>query len=137
MSGHDPRRYRRRRPWKRRYRASPFGAARRPNEPAIVDEQGAVSYAELDATANRIAGWLLSLKLDHEARVGVMMERSCAYIAVALGILKAGCVYVPLDPTQPISRRRSLVDGAAMVAMIGEGENAGRRPYPRLDLPYA
>ncbi|MBS1164037.1 MAG: Amino acid adenylation [Proteobacteria bacterium] len=100
-------------------------ASRRPNEPALVDEQGSMSYAELDATANRVAGWLVSLDLDHEARVGVMMERGRAYIAAALGILKAGCVYVPLDPTQPISRRRSLVDGSEMVAMIGEGKTLG------------
>ena len=46
--------------------------------------------------------WLLSLRLEGEARVGVMMNRHRGYIAAALGAIKAGCVYVPLDPTQPM-----------------------------------
>lgn len=96
--------------------------SRRPDASAVVDEWGAISFAELDVWANRIARWLLSLRLEEEARVGVMMNRHRAYIAAALGVIKAGCVYVPLDPTVPISRRRRLVDGSGMAAMIGEAK---------------
>ncbi len=100
-------------------------ASLRPNEPAVIDEAGGVTYAELDAQANRIARWLTSLGLDQETRIGVMMERGHGYIAAALGILKACCVYVPLDPTQPISRRRTLVDGSSMAVMIADRTTLG------------
>jgi len=57
--------------------------------------------------------------------VGVLMDRRVGYIAAALGILKAGCVYAPLDPTQPATRRRVLVEGSDMSAMIAEAATLG------------
>ncbi|MCX6634280.1 MAG: alpha/beta fold hydrolase [Acidobacteria bacterium] len=93
-------------------------AAKRPDVAALVDETGATSYRELDVWSNRIAHWLVGCGLPREARVGVMMGRGRGYLAGMVGIMKAGCVYVPLDPTQPLPRRRMLTDDAGLAAMI-------------------
>lgn len=99
--------------------------ARRPDAPAVVDETGATSFRELDAWSNRIAGWLGGRGLAPETRVGVMMGRHRGFLAALLGIVKAGCVYVPLDPTQPLPRRRLLIDGAGAEAVIADAEALG------------
>jgi amino acid adenylation domain-containing protein len=92
--------------------------SKRPDVAAVVDETGSITYRELDAWSNRIAHWLVECGLQREAHVGVMMDRNCGYIASMVGILKAGCVYVPLDPIQPLPRRYMLTDEADLVAMI-------------------
>ncbi len=92
--------------------------AERPDAPALVDEAGTTSYRELDRWSNRIAQWLTARGLARETRVGVMMGRHRAALAAMVGILKAGCVYVPLDPTQPLPRRRLLIDGVQVQALL-------------------
>ena len=99
--------------------------AARGEHPAVVDENGAYSYAELDARANRIARVLLGEGLSPETRVGVMIERTRDFIAAMLGVLKAGCVYVPIDPTLPLERRRLLLTLADAQALIGSARTAG------------
>lgn len=91
---------------------------KRPDIAALVDETGSTSYRELDAWSNRIAHWLIGCSLAREARVGVMTGRDRSFVAAMVGILKAGCVYVPLDLTLPLARRRMLVDEADVAAMI-------------------
>ena len=91
---------------------------RRPGVRALVDEAGSTTYRELDAWSNRIAHWLLGCGLPPEAHVGVMAGRDRSFIAAMVGILKAGCVYVPLDATQPLPRRRILTGEANLAAMI-------------------
>lgn len=97
--------------------------ARRPDAPAVVDESGSTSYRELDAWSNRIARWLTARGLARETRVGVMMGRHRGVLAAMVGILKAGCVYVPLDPTQPLPRRRLLIDGSQAEAALCDAES--------------
>jgi amino acid adenylation domain-containing protein len=92
--------------------------SRRPGVAAVVDETGSTTYREFDAWSNRIAHWLSGCGLGREVCVGVMMGRHRGYLAAMAGVLKAGCVYVPLDPTQPLARRRMLADEAGLRAMI-------------------
>src|SRR5205085_10748348 len=67
-----------------------------------------VSYAELNARANQLAYDLRSRGIGPEVRVAICVERSVDMIVGLLGILKAGGIYVPLEPTYP-SERISLV----------------------------
>jgi amino acid adenylation domain-containing protein len=93
-------------------------AARTPEVTALADETGSTTYRGLDASSNRIARWLLARGLPRESRVGVMASRSRYFVAAMVGILKAGCVYVPLDLAQPLERRRMLAEEAGLTAMI-------------------
>ncbi|HEU0055157.1 MAG TPA: AMP-binding protein, partial [Longimicrobium sp.] len=93
-------------------------AAATPDAPALAGEEGTVSYAELDAWAGRIARRLRAAGVDVETRVGVMLPRSQALIASLLGVLKAGGVYVPIDPALPAERKRWMADDAKIAALI-------------------
>jgi amino acid adenylation domain-containing protein len=79
-------------------------AARTPGAVALVFEGETVTYAELDARADGLAGRLASLGVGPEVRVGVCMERSVELVVALLGALKAGGAYVPLDPGYPAER---------------------------------
>ena len=78
------------------------------SRPAIEEDGGRLTYAELDATANRIAHLLLSKGMGRGALVGHWFPRGATAYAALLGILKAGAAYVPLDPELPPARVRQV-----------------------------
>ncbi len=92
---------------------------------AVVDEEGCLTYAELDALSNRIARVIHRQQLAPESRIGVMIGRHRHFIAALFGIIKAGHVYLPIDPTLPLERRRLLLSLAAAEAIIASAETAG------------
>ncbi len=77
---------------------------RTPDATAIVSEDQRLTYRELNARANRLAHSLRRLKVGPEVPVGVYLERSMEVVISLLGILKAGGVYLPLDPAYPKPR---------------------------------
>ncbi len=79
-------------------------ASKTPNALAIVDAERALSYGELDARSNDLSAYLRSQNLGPDAVVGVLFGRSIAQIVGALGVMKAGAAYLPLDPGQPRER---------------------------------
>jgi amino acid adenylation domain-containing protein len=79
-------------------------AQRRPEAPAVVFQQECISYGRLEETSNRLAHMLLRNGCQPGDTVGLLLPKSPAAIAGILGILKAGCAYVPLDPLSPARR---------------------------------
>ncbi|MET8327375.1 amino acid adenylation domain-containing protein [Streptomyces sp. NPDC005181] len=79
---------------------------------AIAAEHGAQrwTYAELDARANRIAHALLAAGAGTEDVVAVVMDRTLDWIAAALGVFKAGGVYLPVRPDFPADRVAAQFD---------------------------
>jgi amino acid adenylation domain-containing protein len=82
---------------------------------AIAVECGAdrLTYADLNARANRIAHYLAGAGVGPETLVGVSLDRSIDLIAALVGILKAGGVYVPLDPSYPADRLAFMIKDTA------------------------
>ena len=82
-------------------------AARTPDAVALVFEDRSLSYAELEADANRLAHHLRGLGVRPETVVGLCVERSPEMVIGLLGIFTAGGACLPLDPSYPRDRLRS------------------------------
>ncbi|WP_283134667.1 non-ribosomal peptide synthetase [Rhizohabitans arisaemae] len=89
-----------------------------PTAPAIVTESGTLSYGELDRRSNHLAHRLRALDLPPEAPVAVLFPTSADAVIALLGVLKAGCAYVPLDPAHPPERLAMMLREAAPHAMV-------------------
>jgi amino acid adenylation domain-containing protein len=101
---------------------------RSPEAVAVVFEEGALSYGELDAQARRLACRLRALGVGPEETVGVCLERSGAMIVALLGVLQAGGSYVPLDPELPADRLAFMLDDSGARALVTGSRLAGLFP---------
>jgi amino acid adenylation domain-containing protein len=99
-------------------------AGERPGAPALVWEGLELTYAELDARANRLAHHLVRLGVRPDTRVGVMLERGAELIVSILAVLKAGGCYVPLDPGYPAERLRLMLDDSDARVLLTHSERA-------------
>src|SRR5438034_5590817 len=79
-------------------------ARARPDSIAAQHGSRQLTYAELNARANRVARALLARKLTREGVVGVVTERNLDWMAAVLGIFKAGGAYLPIEPHFPAER---------------------------------
>ncbi len=112
--------------------------ARTPDAIAAEEGEQALTYAELNAGANRLARFLLRTGAGPEDRIAVWADRGIDFLRAFLSILKAGCAYLPLDPRQPAPRLLQMLErgGCRMVlaseARFGECSAAlARREEPR------
>ncbi|HEY7767794.1 non-ribosomal peptide synthase/polyketide synthase [Longimicrobium sp.] len=106
---------------------------RAPDAVALVYEDQEVSYAALNARANRLAHHLRALGVGPEARVALCVERGVEMVAAVLAVLKAGGAYVPLDPEYPQERLGYMLKDSAPVVLLAQGSLAGR--FGALDVP--
>ncbi|HEX2210446.1 MAG TPA: amino acid adenylation domain-containing protein [Longimicrobium sp.] len=95
-------------------------AARTPEALAAAFDGATLSYAELDARANRLANHLASLGVGRESRVGLCLERSAEMVIATLAILKAGGAYVPLDPAYPRERLAFMLADSGVRVLVTE-----------------
>lgn len=79
-------------------------AALKPNQPAIVYEDVSFTYGEADELSDRVLCFLIKEGVRHEEPVGLMVHRSAEMVIGILGILKAGCPYLPIDVNMPSER---------------------------------
>lgn len=85
-------------------------AAQYPEHGAIASGTRELTYRELNSRANEIAAELLSRGLEKGDFVTIYMERSIETVISLLGIMKAGGVYVPVDPDHPAERNGFIVE---------------------------
>ncbi len=91
---------------------------RTPTATAIQYEDRTLSYAELNARANRLARYLREQGVGPDSRVGICVERSLEMVVGLLGILKAGGAYVPLDPSYPAQRLKYMLSDSTPVLLL-------------------
>ena len=73
---------------------------------------------ELAASIRRTARWLADRGAHPGSRVAIDLPRSVEAVVAIMGTLAAGCSFVPLDPSQPIERRRRLIERAGCIAVV-------------------
>ncbi|WP_130903346.1 non-ribosomal peptide synthetase [Pseudomonas sp. Sample_23] len=131
-------------------------ALARKDAPALTFAGQTLSYAELDARANRLAWALRERGVGPQVRVGLALERSLEMVIGLLAILKAGGAYVPLDPEYPLDRLHYMIEDSriglllsdrAMFQALGdlpsdvarwclEDDSPGLADYPASELPF-
>nr|ARJ54910.1 nonribosomal peptide synthetase 8 [Curvularia lunata] len=84
-------------------------ASAHPSRIAVKDASEEMSYAQLDAASDVLAGWLAKLSFTPETLVGVFAARSCQTIVAFLGILKANLAYLPFDVKIPAGRMEAIL----------------------------
>ncbi|MGJ7564544.1 amino acid adenylation domain-containing protein [Variovorax sp. GB1R11] len=89
-----------------------------PSAPALVFGDEALSYAELNARANRLAHRLVALGVGPDVLVGICVERSTEMMVGILAVLKAGGAYVPLDPDYPADRLSYMVEDSGISLLL-------------------
>jgi len=99
-----------------------------PRAAAGTDGAESLTYAEVEAQANRLAHHLRALGVGPESRVGVCVERGPRALAALLGVLKAGGAYVPLDPSYPADRLRWMLEECGRGVIVAGAAVADRLP---------
>ncbi|MFN9546340.1 MAG: amino acid adenylation domain-containing protein, partial [Cyanobacteriota bacterium] len=99
---------------------------RTPEAIALAFEGQSLSYAELNARANRLAHRLMDFGIRPDDRVAIGVERSLEMVVGLLAILKAGGAYVPLDPAYPEERLAFMLEDSAPVALLVHGATRER-----------
>ncbi|HEU4655549.1 MAG TPA: amino acid adenylation domain-containing protein [Steroidobacteraceae bacterium] len=99
-------------------------AARHPQALAIIDKSGPTTYEQLDESADRLAAYLRSVGVGPEVPVGICLRPSARAVAVLLGVLKCGGVYVPIDLQWPSSRAQTFLARAAVALVISERDGS-------------
>ncbi len=87
-----------------------------PSRIAIIDCETTINFTQLMQKANAIAGELEDRNIEPGALVGVCLHRSWELVATLIGVMQAGCAYVPLDPTYPKDRVRYMLKHSRAVA---------------------
>ncbi|GCB53366.1 non-ribosomal peptide synthetase [Streptomyces sp. NL15-2K] len=100
-------------------------AAATPDHPAVITGRTRLTYGELNARANQWAHYLIGQGAGPERRVAVAVPRSPDWLAITLGVLKAGAAHLPVDPGYPAERIAYIVQDARPALVIADGETAG------------
>ncbi|PSJ26619.1 non-ribosomal peptide synthetase [Streptosporangium nondiastaticum] len=115
-------------------------AARTPHATALVHGAQTLTYAELNARANRLARHLVALGVRPGTVAAVALPRSTELVVALLAVLKAGGAYLPLDTADPAARLRDVLETAAPVCVVTDRAGtaalpAGAPPAVALDDP--
>ncbi|WP_327179513.1 non-ribosomal peptide synthetase [Streptomyces sp. NBC_01335] len=107
---------------------------RNPAALAVQEGERTVSYAELDARANRLARHLLARGVGAGGIVAVALPRSVELIVTLYAALKAGAAYIPLDVDHPAARVAAVLDDARPAVLLTTGSYTPATAVARLDL---
>ena len=102
-------------------------AAARPDSLAVTCGAASLTYKELNDRADRLASLLISMRgsREREEVIGLCLPRSLAMIVGALGILKAGAAYLPLDSANPPERLNFTLQDARASIVVTNVDRAG------------
>jgi len=95
-----------------------ISAGQYPDKEAVIYKDNAMTYRELDAVSNQLAWVLREAGIEKGDRVGICLNKSIEEIVAIYGILKAGAVYVPIDPSSPAQRIAFFIENCGIKALV-------------------
>jgi len=110
------------------YRLFEQQARQHPDRIALLWEGEQLSYGQLNARADLLAGYLCKLGATTETLIGLCVERSMDMVVGLLGIMKTGAAYVPLDPAYPKDRLNAMIAGSGLSLLLTQQTAASALP---------
>ena len=101
---------------------------RTPHAIALIQGARTLTYVQLDEKANRLANYLRKHGVQSEVPVGLCVEQSLEAVVAVLAILKAGGVYVPLDPRCPEHRLEEIAADSKLAIAVSSARFSHRIP---------
>ncbi|MEU7340196.1 amino acid adenylation domain-containing protein [Streptomyces sp. NPDC007074] len=101
---------------------------RTPDRAAVVHSAGTLTFAELNARANRLARFLVRLGAGPEKVVALALPRSPDVVVALWAVLKTGAAYLPVDPDYPAARIRAMLEDATPLLVLTSVHTAGLLP---------
>ncbi|MEE4185170.1 MAG: non-ribosomal peptide synthase/polyketide synthase, partial [Gammaproteobacteria bacterium] len=120
-------------PADRVHRLVEASVAQQPEAPAVLWNDTALTYAELNVRANRLARALRAAQVGPGTLVGIAARRGSAQVTSVLAVLKAGAAYLPLDLSYPAARLQFMLDDSGAALVLADA--AGRAALPEHVLP--
>ncbi|MCP4157118.1 MAG: amino acid adenylation domain-containing protein, partial [bacterium] len=102
---------------------------RTPLQTAVVSTTRSLNYSQLNRNADRLAHRLRQKNVTPQQIVGLLVERSVEAIEAALGILKAGCAYLPLETALPQQRIRYMLEESATAIVVTTRSQAEKNTF--------
>ncbi|MBU8854953.1 amino acid adenylation domain-containing protein [Bacillus sp. FJAT-26377] len=103
-------------------------AIEKPNKLAVIFEEKSLTYRQLVEEVDKLACYLKEKEVTEGSYVGLFVNRSLEMLISILAVLKAGGIYVPLDPVFPEERIRLIIKDTNLNFIITESENIGALP---------
>ncbi|MDA8168928.1 MAG: amino acid adenylation domain-containing protein [Nitrospiraceae bacterium] len=100
-------------------------ARRYPDKDAVICAKERTTYRELDETSSKLAWVLQENGVKRGDRVGVYLDKSIQSVAGIYGILKAGGVYVPVDPRSPSARTAYIIKDCGIKCILSSAAKSG------------
>ncbi len=110
------------------HRAFEEQAARTPGAQAVSDGRGSLTYRQLNDMADRLASDIIRHAPAPGTRVGLYLRRGNNVVVAAIAVLKAGCTYVPLDPSYPPERVRYMARDASLDLVVADQDASAVLP---------
>ena len=98
------------------------------NNIAVIDGDRSITYAQLEDESNRLSNFLIGRELQLGEVVAVSCSRSIELVLAAVAIMKAGGVYLPVDPTLPSARIRKIIDATGARLMLTQKDKLAAMP---------